>query len=71
MKTLFVTATLAGVLSAGGNLLAAESAVDLSLEPCMNGAVSASGLYPTQAAEDVAFAELERHLSADARGSAQ
>lgn len=27
----------------------------VSLEPCMNGAVSASGLYPSQIAEDMSF----------------
>jgi len=28
------------------------------LEPCMNGDVSASGLYPSQIAEDKSFATL-------------
>lgn len=35
------------------------------LEPCMNGRVSASGLYPTQAAEDAALAGA-LHASPDA-----
>jgi hypothetical protein len=30
----------------------------VSLEPCMNGDVSASGLYPSQIAEDKSFATL-------------
>jgi hypothetical protein len=30
------------------------------LEPCINGQVSASGLYPTQAEEDVALADAQR-----------
>ena len=32
----------------------------VSLEPCMNGDVSASGLYPSQIAEDKSFATLGR-----------
>ena len=32
----------------------ADQASNLELEPCINGGVSASGLYPTQAAEDLA-----------------
>lgn len=34
------------------------------LEPCMNGGVSASGLYPTQAAEDAALANAMRRDTA-------
>lgn len=34
------------------------------LEPCMNGGVSASGLYPTQAAEDAALADAMRRDTA-------
>ena len=39
--------------------LSAGAAEDLQLEPCVNGDVSASGLYPSQAAEDQALAAEE------------
>lgn len=60
MKTWLMIALLTGLLVTAGNLLAAESARDLSLEPCMNGGVSASGLYASQAEEDAAFAKAGR-----------
>jgi hypothetical protein len=37
------------------------------LEPCMNGEVSASGLFPTQAEEDAALAEAQRPRQAMSR----
>ena len=40
--------------------LAAEPTSSSSLEPCINGQVSASGLYPTQAEEDAAISEVQR-----------
>jgi hypothetical protein len=60
MKTWFTMILLTGLLGTVGSLLAAESIRDLRLEPCMNGGVSASGLYASQAEEDVAFAKAGR-----------
>jgi hypothetical protein len=40
--------------------LAVESGDPNSLEPCINGWVSVSGLYPSQAEEDAAIAEAGR-----------
>ena len=45
---------LAGVLA--GFTVSASAAEDLQLEPCINGDVSASGLYPSQSAENQALA---------------
>lgn len=49
-------ATLAIMLVGGAAF--ASSGVDLSLEPCINGGVSARGLFATQAQEDRYFANL-------------
>ena len=38
----------------------ADPTSQLDLEPCINGGVSASGTYPTQAAEDLAKARQEQ-----------
>ncbi len=57
MKTLNIVITTA--LLATGNAMANDNASDndpYALEPCINGDVSASGLYPNQEAE---FASLE------------
>jgi hypothetical protein len=58
--TVFATA-----LTAGQSIDRASSDPQLSewekvaqYEPCMNGAVSATGLYPSQVAEDKSFATL-------------
>ena len=48
---------LAGVLTAV--TLSASAAEDMQLEPCVNGEVSASGLYPSQEAENQALAAEE------------
>lgn len=40
--------------------LAVEPGDPNALEPCINGQVSASGLYPSQAEEDAAIAEAGR-----------
>jgi hypothetical protein len=55
------TLTLMGSLIAAGNLSAAPPATAgaASLEPCLNGEISASGRFPTQAMED----EFNRYLS--------
>jgi hypothetical protein len=50
--TLGLLLPLSNVALAGGGGFNPES-----LEPCMNGEVSASGLYPTQALEDRARIE--------------
>jgi hypothetical protein len=50
----------AGLLGLAGTTLAAEAVSPNALEPCINGQVSASGLYPTQAAEDAARAAERR-----------
>ena len=43
----------------------AESVENLDLEPCINGGVSATGNYPSQAAEDHALARSEVSKSED------
>ncbi|MCG6862233.1 MAG: hypothetical protein LJE70_13305 [Chromatiaceae bacterium] len=58
MKTKLIITMLAGIFTGTG--LAAEAVDPYALEPCMNGAVSASGLYATQAEEDTALAEAKR-----------
>ena len=58
MKTRYSLSAAALALSrAGGSALAA----DLALEPAVNGSVSASGLYPTQAQEDAALRRESRY----------
>lgn len=57
MKTTLSIAILVGLLGPG---VAAAAPNPNALEPCINGQVSASGLYPTQAEEDAAFAEAHR-----------
>jgi hypothetical protein len=64
------TALLIASMGATGAVLAAEQVPNLSLEPCMNGGVSASGLYASQAEEDAALAEAERQ-SISAQASAK
>jgi len=65
LKTVPIITLVAGLFGAVGFGLAAESgganAIDPNrLEPCMNGEVSATGRYPTQAEEDAALAEGKR-----------
>jgi len=50
----------AGLLSLAGATFAADAVSPNALEPCINGEVSASGLYPTQADEDAARAAEQR-----------
>ena len=61
-----VTCTLSTGLLLGVGTLYADN---LDLEPCMNGDVSASGTFPTQAAEDqhhfYAMAEQEPCMNGD------
>ena len=67
MRIILVSVAVASTTHATGEI-GASSAMDeaalsswehtVSLEPCMNGEVSASGLYPSQIAEDKSFATL-------------
>jgi len=63
MKKLNMLTALAvmGTLFAAGNVSAAQptTATVANLDPCLNGQVSASGRFPTQAMED----EFNRYLS--------
>ncbi len=43
----------------------ADQTSGLDLEPCINGGVSAGGIYPTQAAEDLANSYREQSELAD------
>jgi DNA-binding transcriptional regulator YdaS (Cro superfamily) len=54
----------ASLLGLAGTSLAADPVSTNALEPCINGQVSASGLYPTQAEEDAARAAGQRLESA-------
>lgn len=60
LKALTALAVL-GTLFTAGNLSAAQpaTATGANLEPCLNGQVSVSGRFPTQAMED----EFNRYLS--------
>ena len=60
LNTLTALAVL-GTLFAAGNVSAAQpaTATSANLDPCLNGQVSASGRFPTQAMED----EFNRYLS--------
>jgi hypothetical protein len=61
----------AGLLGLSGATLAAEPVSPNALEPCINGQVSASGLYPSQAEEDAArAAERQPEPSLDGQVSA-
>ena len=52
-----------------GSALAADQVIPTTLEPCLNGEVSASGLYPTQAIEDAVLAAGENALEACLNGA--
>ena len=65
MTNLLFAGTLATCLTVTNPLAAAPG--DAELEPCMNGGVSASGLYPTQAQEDAAIKQ-ERKVAEEVRG---
>lgn len=67
MTTKLTTTALAGLLGFAGGAMAEATADPYALEPCINGAVSASGGYATQTEEDMAVAEAERirqHMNA-------
>jgi hypothetical protein len=64
MTNLFLAGTFA--ISMGVANLVTAAPEDPALEPCMNGEVSASGLYPTQTQEDAALAR-ERNLAEEER----
>jgi hypothetical protein len=56
MKThIHIVAAILAVMAVGGTAFA-SSTPDLSLEPCINGGVSARGLFASQAEEDRYFA---------------
>ena len=54
MKTLVTALGLATTLIAVPPTAVGSQQADLELEPCINGSVSASGLYGNQALEDAA-----------------
>jgi hypothetical protein len=58
--SIFTTLAVLGSLVAGGNVWAAQPTAGspASLDPCLNGQVSASGRFPTQSMED----EFNRYL---------
>jgi hypothetical protein len=60
MKTKLISSILAGLFGLANAALATETGDPNALEPCINGQVSASGLYPTQAEEDAARAAAQR-----------
>ena len=63
--TIFAAPLLLGISNQAG------ATENLDLEPCINGAVSANGLYPTQAMEDAALmaaqkdTALEPHINGE------
>jgi hypothetical protein len=57
MKTKLIITINAVLFAVAGSTLAAQAVNPNRLEPCINGQVSASGLYPTQAEEDAASAK--------------
>ena len=65
MNKLMIGAVTTSLLLGTGTLYASS----LDLEPCMNGDVSASGMFPTQVAEDqhhfYAMAEQEPCMNGD------
>lgn len=60
MKNKLSIAIFTSLFGISGIGLAAGAVDANALEPCINGAVSASGLYPTQSEEDKALAESKR-----------
>jgi hypothetical protein len=60
MKTMLIGFIVAGLFGLANVALATAPFDPSALEPCINGAVSASGRYPTQAEEDTARAEVQR-----------
>ena len=51
--------TLAGLLATTPAIYVGQNSLDLKLEPCINGAVSSTGLFPSQEMEDQIFAYLQ------------
>ena len=60
MTTQLISCIFAGLFGLANSALATEADSPNALEPCINGQVSASGLYPTQAEEDAARALAQR-----------
>jgi hypothetical protein len=60
MKTMLNIAVFVGLFGLAGTGFTVAAVNPNALEPCINGLVSASGLYPTQAEEDAAFLEANR-----------
>ena len=63
LASLMIAVTVGATVQAGTPGVMDEAALSswehmVNLEPCMNGDVSASGLYPSQIAEDKSFATL-------------
>ncbi len=63
LVSLGIAATTLTIAQAGKSVTIDETALSawehmVSLEPCMNGEVSSTGLYPSQIAEDKSFATM-------------
>ncbi|NCA69190.1 MAG: hypothetical protein EOM91_03630 [Sphingobacteriia bacterium] len=63
MKTKLIITINAILFAVAWSALASPAIDPNRLEPCINGQVSASGLYPTQAEEDAALAEAKRQTA--------
>jgi len=57
MKIKLIISMIPGLFGLSGIGFATEAFDPSALEPCINGEVSASGMYQTQAEEDTALAE--------------
>ncbi len=60
MNRTHICAILGSLFALASAAIASETVDPHALEPCINGQVSASGLYPTQAEEDAALALLRQ-----------
>lgn len=60
MNRMLICLTLASLFGLANAALASETVDPNALEPCINGQVSASGLYRNQAEEDAARAQAQR-----------
>ena len=58
-RTLIIVMSMTGWLTIASGTYAAQVEESHRLEPCLNGEVSATGLYPTQAEEDAALAKAQ------------
>lgn len=58
-RTMITFLSMTGWLTIASGTYAANEEDSHRLEPCLNGEVSATGLYPTQAEEDAALAQAQ------------